>query len=180
MTGSGARARECAEARRGATARAVAAMRELYRVPRYRPAMPWYLRGVGAGAGVAPGGQAAAVPVLCAAAQAGRAGDQRRQSHDGRNGEDAVRAAPGGVVARTRAEAGDSDARLRADVAGDGAGAAAGSDGAHRGIGRRAADLPACAGGAGGNRGGPVSHGHAAVRGSSARTCCCWTMGSSM
>ena len=41
--GAGARARECAEARRGATARAVAAMREMYRVPRYRPAMPWYL-----------------------------------------------------------------------------------------------------------------------------------------
>lgn len=41
--GVGARARECAEARRGATARAVAAMREVYRVPRYRPAMPWYL-----------------------------------------------------------------------------------------------------------------------------------------
>jgi tetraacyldisaccharide 4'-kinase len=41
--GVGARARACAEARRGATARAVEAMRELYRVPRYRPAMPWYL-----------------------------------------------------------------------------------------------------------------------------------------
>jgi tetraacyldisaccharide 4'-kinase len=41
--GTGARARECAEARRGATARAVAAMREVYRVPRYRLAMPWYL-----------------------------------------------------------------------------------------------------------------------------------------
>jgi 3-deoxy-D-manno-octulosonic-acid transferase len=41
--GTGARARECAEARRGATAQAVAAMREVYRVPRYRPAMPWYL-----------------------------------------------------------------------------------------------------------------------------------------
>ncbi len=41
--GVGDRARECAEARRGATARAVAAMREIYRVPRYRPAMPWYL-----------------------------------------------------------------------------------------------------------------------------------------
>jgi len=41
--GVGARARECAEARRGATARAVAAMAALYRVPRYRPAMPWYL-----------------------------------------------------------------------------------------------------------------------------------------
>jgi tetraacyldisaccharide 4'-kinase len=41
--GMGRRARECAEARRGATARAVAGMRELYRVPRYRPAMPWYL-----------------------------------------------------------------------------------------------------------------------------------------
>ncbi len=40
--GVGARARECAEARRGATARAVAAMHEVYRVPRYRPAMPWY------------------------------------------------------------------------------------------------------------------------------------------
>jgi tetraacyldisaccharide 4'-kinase len=40
--GVGARARECALARRGATARAVAAMRELYRVPRYRPAMPWF------------------------------------------------------------------------------------------------------------------------------------------
>jgi tetraacyldisaccharide 4'-kinase len=41
--GTGERARACAEARRGATARAVAAMREVYRVPRYRPAMPWYL-----------------------------------------------------------------------------------------------------------------------------------------
>jgi len=41
--GMGMRARECAEARRGATARAVAAVRELYRVPRYRPAMPWFL-----------------------------------------------------------------------------------------------------------------------------------------
>jgi 3-deoxy-D-manno-octulosonic-acid transferase len=40
--GTGARARDCAEARRGATARAVAAMREVYRVPRYRPAVPWY------------------------------------------------------------------------------------------------------------------------------------------
>jgi tetraacyldisaccharide 4'-kinase len=40
--GTGARARECAEARRGATARAVAAMREVYALPRYRPAMPWY------------------------------------------------------------------------------------------------------------------------------------------
>jgi len=40
--GVGERARECAEARRGATARAVEAMRALYRVPRYRPAMPWY------------------------------------------------------------------------------------------------------------------------------------------
>src|SRR5450759_754555 len=41
--GAGARARQCAEARRGATARALAAMREVYRVPRYLPAMPWYL-----------------------------------------------------------------------------------------------------------------------------------------
>ena len=41
--GMGGRARECAEARRGATARAVATVRQLYRVPRYRPAMPWYL-----------------------------------------------------------------------------------------------------------------------------------------
>jgi 3-deoxy-D-manno-octulosonic-acid transferase len=41
--GTGTRARECAQARRGATARAVAAMREVYRVPRYRPAMPWFL-----------------------------------------------------------------------------------------------------------------------------------------
>ena len=41
--GAGRRARECAEARRGATARAVSAMRELIRVPRYRPAMPWFL-----------------------------------------------------------------------------------------------------------------------------------------
>ena len=40
--GVGARARVCAEARRGATARAVGVMRGLYRVPRYRPAMPWY------------------------------------------------------------------------------------------------------------------------------------------
>jgi 3-deoxy-D-manno-octulosonic-acid transferase len=41
--GVGARARQCALARRGATARAVKAMRDVYRVPRYRPAMPWYL-----------------------------------------------------------------------------------------------------------------------------------------
>ena len=41
--GVGARARDCALARRGATARAVAAMRDVYCVPRYRPAMPWYL-----------------------------------------------------------------------------------------------------------------------------------------
>ena len=41
--GTGRRARECAEARRGATARAVATVRPLYRVPRYRPAMPWCL-----------------------------------------------------------------------------------------------------------------------------------------
>jgi 3-deoxy-D-manno-octulosonic-acid transferase len=41
--GVGARARDCALARRGATARAVAAMRDVYRVPRYRPALPWYL-----------------------------------------------------------------------------------------------------------------------------------------
>ena len=42
-SGIGERARECALARRGATARAVAAIREVYGVPRYRPAMPWYL-----------------------------------------------------------------------------------------------------------------------------------------
>ncbi|MEO8371972.1 MAG: tetraacyldisaccharide 4'-kinase, partial [Candidatus Solibacter sp.] len=40
--GVGERARACAQARRGATARAVETMRALYRVPRYRPAMPWY------------------------------------------------------------------------------------------------------------------------------------------
>ena len=38
----GQRARLAAEARRGATARAVALVRELYRVPRYRPAQPWF------------------------------------------------------------------------------------------------------------------------------------------
>ena len=38
----GMRAVACAEARRGATARAVAEIRGLYRVPRYRPAMPWF------------------------------------------------------------------------------------------------------------------------------------------
>jgi tetraacyldisaccharide 4'-kinase len=40
----GRRARACAEGRRGATARAVAAARELYdsHLPRYRPAQPWY------------------------------------------------------------------------------------------------------------------------------------------
>jgi tetraacyldisaccharide 4'-kinase len=38
----GQRARLAAEARRGATARAVALARELYRVPRYRPAQPWF------------------------------------------------------------------------------------------------------------------------------------------
>ena len=39
----GQRARACAEAKRGATARAIAAARELYdtHLPRYRPAQPW-------------------------------------------------------------------------------------------------------------------------------------------
>ena len=39
----GQRARRAAEARRGATARAVTVVRELYRVPRYRPAQPWFM-----------------------------------------------------------------------------------------------------------------------------------------
>jgi tetraacyldisaccharide 4'-kinase len=39
----GQRARLAAEARRGATARAVTLVRELYRVPRYRPAQPWFM-----------------------------------------------------------------------------------------------------------------------------------------
>ena len=64
--GVGERARECAEARRGATARAVAAMREIYRVPRYRPAMPWYAVGMAALARVALGGAAPAGARLCA------------------------------------------------------------------------------------------------------------------
>jgi len=38
----GQRAHLAAEARRGATARAAALVRELYRVPRYRPAQPWF------------------------------------------------------------------------------------------------------------------------------------------
>jgi tetraacyldisaccharide 4'-kinase len=38
----GDRARLCAEAKRGATARAVQEAHAVYRVPRYRPAMPWY------------------------------------------------------------------------------------------------------------------------------------------
>jgi tetraacyldisaccharide 4'-kinase len=38
----GQRARVAAEARGGATARAVALVREVYRVPRYRPAQPWF------------------------------------------------------------------------------------------------------------------------------------------
>ena len=41
----GQRARVCAEARRGATALAIAEMREIYQVPRYRPAMPWFAVG---------------------------------------------------------------------------------------------------------------------------------------
>src|ERR1039457_4378524 len=207
--GVGARARQCAEARRGATARAVAAMRELYRVPRYRPAMPWYLlawalarvwcwegrrrqsqyyswrRKLGVagirvgnitmggtgkkhggrrrGAGVVLGGPAAAVAVLFVAAQAGRAGHQRGQSHHGRNGQDTVRAAPGGVVAGARAQAGHSDARLRESVAVTGSGASGGRDSAHRGARRGAADFPAGAGGAGGDRGGPLSQRHFAA-----------------
>ena len=39
----GRRARLAAEARGGATARAVTLVRELYRVPRYRPTQPWFL-----------------------------------------------------------------------------------------------------------------------------------------
>lgn len=39
----GRRALACTEARRGATARAVAEMREVQRVPCYRPAMPWFV-----------------------------------------------------------------------------------------------------------------------------------------
>jgi tetraacyldisaccharide 4'-kinase len=41
--GMGQRAQSCAEARRGATALAIAEMHEIQRIPRYRPAMPWYL-----------------------------------------------------------------------------------------------------------------------------------------
>jgi tetraacyldisaccharide 4'-kinase len=41
--GIGQRARSCAEARRGATALAIEEMRRLYQIPRYRPAMPWFL-----------------------------------------------------------------------------------------------------------------------------------------
>ncbi len=41
-SGTGDRARACAEARRGATARTLDAFEELYAVPRYRPAMPWF------------------------------------------------------------------------------------------------------------------------------------------
>jgi tetraacyldisaccharide 4'-kinase len=40
--GMGQRAQACAESRRGATALAIAQMREIQRVPRYRPAMPWF------------------------------------------------------------------------------------------------------------------------------------------
>jgi 3-deoxy-D-manno-octulosonic-acid transferase len=43
--GIGPRARECATAKRGATARAVEEARAIYRVPRYRPAIPWYAIG---------------------------------------------------------------------------------------------------------------------------------------
>jgi tetraacyldisaccharide 4'-kinase len=38
----GRRARACAEAQRGASARAVEEVRQLRRVPEYRPALPWY------------------------------------------------------------------------------------------------------------------------------------------
>ena len=41
----GERARECAAARRGATERAVEEARAIYRIPRYRPAMPGYALG---------------------------------------------------------------------------------------------------------------------------------------
>jgi tetraacyldisaccharide 4'-kinase len=41
--GMGERARACAEAKRGATARALEEMRVILRPPRYRPAMPWFL-----------------------------------------------------------------------------------------------------------------------------------------
>jgi 3-deoxy-D-manno-octulosonic-acid transferase len=40
--GTGERARACAEAKRGATARTLETLRPLYRVPRYRAAMPWF------------------------------------------------------------------------------------------------------------------------------------------
>jgi tetraacyldisaccharide 4'-kinase len=40
--GMGERARVCAEGQRGATALALSAMHEIYQVPRYRPAMPWF------------------------------------------------------------------------------------------------------------------------------------------
>jgi 3-deoxy-D-manno-octulosonic-acid transferase len=40
--GIGERARTCAETRRGATARTVEALAQIYAVPNYRPAMPWF------------------------------------------------------------------------------------------------------------------------------------------
>ena len=40
--GIGERAKACAEADRGATARAIGEMHAIVRIPRYRPAMPWF------------------------------------------------------------------------------------------------------------------------------------------
>ena len=161
--GAGARARECAEARRGATARAVAAMREIYRVPRYRPAVPWYRVAWALARVWLWQGGAGRRSIIRGGAEAGGAGHQRGQSHHGRNRQDAVRAPPRGVVARARTQAWHSDARLRADLARSCPGPAGGRYRAHRADGRRTADFPARARGAGRHRRGPLSHGHAAA-----------------
>ncbi len=80
-------------------------MREIYRVPRYRPAMPWYLVAWALARVWRREASAAGRRVLCAPPQAARARDQRRQSDYGRNRKDALRAAPGGIAARTRPQA---------------------------------------------------------------------------
>ena len=73
------------------------------RVPRYRPAEPWFalrwaLSRCGSGAAAAASARGLAAP-----AQARRAGDQRRQPHHGRHRQDAVRPAPGRAAEGARA-----------------------------------------------------------------------------
>ena len=105
-------------ARAGPRRARVAQVRELYaRCRGTARRMPWFAVACGAGAAVGMGRAKQSAARLCPPPQAGCAGDRRGQPHHGRHRQDALRAAAGGAPEGARAQAGDSDARLRPQLA---------------------------------------------------------------